>query len=815
MTDEQMDARLRAAGEAWRAAAAPVAEIAPAEPHALTPDVQGPRRRRTGLLASAAAVAAAVVAGGTVLLSNLSGNAHRAADTTAPLEQTVWQFVGYGDHVDRQSFSTMYISSAGRLVADDECELISAQASPSAARINVSGVVERLKGCVDTYQPAFGRGLDLLKSDPEYAIGGGGLTIGTGANAMHFLPTRDLPAPTLDVPMFTDTDWRLVSATDAAGTTSGVGGDLLFRVQDGRYTADEGCNKLSGELISAGSRADIQTVRSTTLPCPSPQPYEQVIQAVFQRGTVDVQMRGAELTIKRDGAGSLTYKWVPSDPDATRPSALIGHNWQLSAVAGQPAAGSIGLYAGPAEITVTFGCGATGGTADIGPGTLHIDGISGGPAPGCSGDIGDQSATIDSIVAGEALWRVDDGKLIVFGGTGAQGFALVFTSSDPAQPADVPLTGTAWSLTKILDADKHELPVAGDAKFQIDEGGHVTGNDSCNLLSGEAQLTGNTLDFGAGLGGTEIGCPTAQNATAEHIRAILSGRTQWTVDGDQLAITKDGVGTLVYRAASAPVSSTDPNDLIGVTWDLTTIESGTGPSAVAHSVIGDAGLRIDGGLQYTDGCNTYSGNATVGNGTLDVAVETGSGAGCIGALGQQAEEIAAVLKGHLSWVIDGGRLTVTKDGTGALVFSPHAAASGLAGTTWTLQAIQPGGASNGAEYLTDDAVHFDGAGHVEITHRCYLDSGEVRVQGATLDISNVVPDGTVSCPGTPSRDAEQAADQTMDEVLTGQSTWTITATGRLLITKGGTTLVFGGESGSGGGGAASSATPSGAASSSR
>jgi heat shock protein HslJ len=668
MTDEQMDARLRSAGEAWRAATAPAEEITPVEPHNLTtPETPRPHRPRTGLLISAAAVAAAVVAGSAALVSHLAGNGHHAAADTVPLEQTVWQFVGYGDQLDNHSFSTLYISSDGRLVADDECELLSAHADPAGGRLDVSGIAERFKGCVDTYQPSFGHGRELLDSDPTYAITADGLTLGAGAQAMHFLPAANLPAPTLDVPMLADTDWRLTSATDADGNVSTVDGDLRFRVEAGRYTADEGCNTFSGDLTDRGAQANIKTVESTALPCPSPLPYQQVMQSVFQPGAADVQVRGAELTIKGDGAGSLTYHWIPTDADATRPSALIGHDWQLASVAGAPAAGNVGLYAGPRELSVTFGCGAVGGDAQIGHGTLHVDGIRGGNAPGCSGDVGDQSATVDSIIAGEALWRVADGKLIVFGGAGAQGFALVFTAADQPAPADVPLVGTDWSLTKILDADKHELPVAGGASLLITGADHLTANDGCNAISGNATVGRTTIGF-SGLATTEMGCADGRGqSTADRVDATLAGDVTWSIDGDELAISKDGVGTLVYQATPPTSTSTDPSDLIGVTWYLTTVETGTGPNSVAQSAeplrlrIADA---VAGLLELPDICRHAT--VDVGQGTLDIGTVQSTSPDCNRAQ-SHADDVLTALSGKVSWVIAGDQLTITKDGVGALV----------------------------------------------------------------------------------------------------------------------------------------------------
>jgi heat shock protein HslJ len=790
MTDEQMDARLRQAGEAWRTASTPVDEVAQAEPEELTAPSATRRRHRTGLLASAAVVAAALVAGGSVLVANLNGGSDkRGADLEGvALQGTVWQFVGYGDRTDDRSSSTLYISADGRLVADDECELLSAQVDASGGTLDITGLAERYKGCVDTYEPAFGRGTDLLTSTPAYAIDADGLTIGAGADAMHFVAAADLPAPILDVPTFTDTDWRLVSATDADGDGSSVDGDLVFRVQDGRFTADEGCNKLSGDLTHDGSTADIKTVESTTLPCPSPQPFEEVMQALFQRGTVDTKVQGAELTITRNGAGSLTYQWVPGDPAATDPSALVGHDWQLASVAGAPASGDVGLYAGPTELSVTYGCSAVGGAAHIGHGTLHINGIPDGAAPGCSGDVGDQSSTIDSFLAGDPLWRVADGKLVITSSGGAQAFAVVFVSAKPPQPSDLMLAGTNWTLTKIFDADKHDVPVAGDATLLIDKTNHLTGSNGCNSISGDVTTDKTTIGFGNGFAITEQACTDDQvTATAESVDHVLQGDVSWSIDGNELALTRDGVGTLVYQEAPPTTKSTDPSDLIGVTWNLTTIETGTGPNGVAQTPDRPWTIAIraasPGALDFA--CLRAA--IVLGNGTLDVGAFSDIDPRMLGCTMFGTHEVQTVLSGRVTWVIEGDRLTITKDGVGGLVFTSRTRVTdqlALVGTPWQLSSIDIENQNNGSGSGSSDSgvvltVGTDGG--YKLVTGCHNYAGTATISDSTVTFAGQRDLGGDDCLNTMAK--------ALVQFLDGAMTWSITGT-ELTLTQGGSSATF-------------------------
>jgi heat shock protein HslJ len=362
----------------------------------------------------------------------------------------------------------------------------------------------------------------------------------------------------------------------------------------------------------------------------------------------------------------------------------------------------------------------------------------------------------------------------------------------------VTLIGTPWNLVRITDAAGNDVPVAGNATLAIGDAHHLKGNDGCNSISGDIDVTASTIEVGT-LASTEMACLDQQvTASAQHVDAMLSGSLTWTIDGDLLTLTKPGTGTLVYRAQAAPTTSTDPSDLTGVTWYLTTIESG-GPDGVAHTVTGKPTLRIDGGLDYTDACNNYSGDATVGNGTLDVEIRTGSAVGCTGSGGQEAAEIAAVLHGRLTWVIEGNQLTITKGGVGALVYErkapdqPTGTASDLYTHEWALWSIDrvsaDSSASIGTDDLHQDRISIDANGHITISHRCYVDSGEVRVGDNTLDISHVTLKTAIPCAAMPDQQAEQDHTATMDDVLVGTSTWKV-GNGRLSITKGDTTLVF-------------------------
>src|SRR4051794_12448132 len=165
MTDDEMDARLTAAGAAWRAATDPPTFTAPTDqPDALLSPAARPRRsgHRFALLASAAVVAAALVVGGLFALRG-TGDGNRSADQAVALEGTVWKLLGYDDHSFPDSTSTLYIGKGGALVADDTCNLLTGKVEIDGNHFSVDDLDRRFYNCTDSVgEVTFDRGVEVL-----------------------------------------------------------------------------------------------------------------------------------------------------------------------------------------------------------------------------------------------------------------------------------------------------------------------------------------------------------------------------------------------------------------------------------------------------------------------------------------------------------------------------------------------------------------------------------------------------------------------------------------------------------------------------
>ena len=247
----------------------------------------------------------------------------------------------------------------------------------------------------------------------------------------------------------------------------------------------------------------------------------------------------------------------------------------------------------------------------------------------------------------------------------------------PAPAAQAALAGTDWQLTALRNADGAALDLVSPATLTIGTD-QIGGTDACNHIGGPATLDAREIHVGD-LATTDMGCigrPSGFDAEVALIHAVLTGSVGWSVTGDELTLTKPGVGTLVYRAVHH-MSTTDPAALTG-SWALTTIEQhGAASTPAVQST-----LRFDGSGRFTanDGCNTIGGAASTGSRQI---VLTELGGTLVGCTSSDVAVIDSVLTGTVQWQIKDGQLTITKAGVASLGYrsAPAAGPSGSASGT--------------------------------------------------------------------------------------------------------------------------------------
>jgi heat shock protein HslJ len=258
---------------------------------------------------------------------------------------------------------------------------------------------------------------------------------------------------------------------------------------------------------------------------------------------------------------------------------------------------------------------------------------------------------------------------------GGRGAAPVQTADGDQQAGSSSIAQIHWNLVALVDAHGTRTDPARPATFFLDPDNTqfpLLAGDGCNALSGSARLPESapgTLHIGD-LGTTLMACPgTAGEQDAIH--AVLSGTVSYAITGDELTLTRDGVGSLVYHSQVSSPPTTDPSALTGVPWALSGIEQ-DGPdsgTASGSSEYAQVTLQFDGAGHVTlaDGC-IASAPAVVGTGSIEFGRFVPDKQVCKEFLGPDEQaQVAKILDGTVTWSISDNTLTVSK-AVGALTF---------------------------------------------------------------------------------------------------------------------------------------------------
>lgn len=320
MTDETMDARLRAAGERWRAGTTVVAEPPAATgPIELAPPPHRPRRTRWIAAASAAVVAAALAVGGTLLLTRTHGTGGQpvglpSTHPAASLVDTDWQLVRIIDRdgntpaLDRAS--SLRIGQDGRLVASDGLNTLGAEVTIHRTTLELRDVGTTLVG--STQSSVVTDTVDAMLSDTvAYTLKGDQLILGKPGVGMLVYNT----ASSLSTPQdLTKYSWRLIAkevTTTSGGSSSGsgssaVGESVLSFVRTGFELRHRCYTNQGSARLGAGTMTLSHVTLKQAIPCPTngtaaAEQKENGFVDDLLTGRVTWSIAGTALTITKGG----------------------------------------------------------------------------------------------------------------------------------------------------------------------------------------------------------------------------------------------------------------------------------------------------------------------------------------------------------------------------------------------------------------------------------------------------------------------------------------------------------------------------------
>jgi heat shock protein HslJ len=424
MTDEQMDARLQRAGEAWRASNdATVATThvpTDVETLAVPPARKPPRVRRTGLLASAAVVAAALVAGGTFLVANLSsGDGPPATVEAGPisLAGTTWNLVGVtdanGDDVPVAGKATLFIDDSGHLNGSDGCNSISGDVDISGATIDFGhGLATTEIACPNEVSATAEHVDALVSGDVTWSIGDDKLTLSKdGVGSLIY--TRSGGANTALGSLVGHT-WTLQGIehnTSSGGSASGSSSMSDISVtfdKIGGITIKHRCYTNQGDVKIGDGTFDISNVTlETAIPCTSPtDPDEDRTNSTVDdllTGSVQWRVQGDQLQITKD---STTLDFTGSASSEPQQPQLDGTSWTLL-----HDRRIVLTFFGGIDYRLNTSCHAYTGHAKIGGGTMTLYGQRDLGGADCLNTNVEQVKTF--LQSGEAKWSITDGTLVI------------------------------------------------------------------------------------------------------------------------------------------------------------------------------------------------------------------------------------------------------------------------------------------------------------------------------------------------------------------------------------------------------------------
>jgi heat shock protein HslJ len=250
----------------------------------------------------------------------------------------------------------------------------------------------------------------------------------------------------------------------------------------------------------------------------------------------------------------------------------------------------------------------------------------------------------------------------VYAASAGQSWRTRLTSSGAAT-AEAGLDGFVF----LLDSAEGYTPVP-DTKVRLSfKDDQLSFSAGCNSYSGPYSMCDGRLCV-TELGGTEIGCPPAQQAQDEWFADFLTSSPAVAQAGATLTLT-GAAATLEFLDREVA----DPDrPLTGRTWTVDTfIENGAATNSPSQT---PATLQFgsDGSLSVFTTCNGGQGNYTRNGQTLTFASVgiTGLSCGPTGSATTEARMGRVLADGDVTFEIDAGRLTLTRGAIGLSATTP-------------------------------------------------------------------------------------------------------------------------------------------------
>ena len=147
---------------------------------------------------------------------------------------------------------------------------------------------------------------------------------------------------------------------------------------------------------------------------------------------------------------------------------------------------------------------------------------------------------------------------------------------EPATPAgSSSVEGTYWKAIELAGKPVPTQDPKREAHLQFQAGGHVSGSDGCNRLTGTYELNGDRVTFRQ-MAATQMACLNEDDVERQ-FRDALQSATRLTVTGDRLELFgPTGTRLAAFTAGGRAAIPLLSQGLAGTSWQLVTFQGGDG-----------------------------------------------------------------------------------------------------------------------------------------------------------------------------------------------------------------------------------------------
>ncbi len=385
-----------------------------------------------------------------------------------------------------------------------------------------------------------------------------------------------------------------------------------------------------------------------------------------------------------EGAGETATN-VPADPTITPAvdtieNQLVGTNWELESMNGVEAGDDMTLSFGSGTISGSDGCNTFNGEYTIENSVLVIGDNIASTLMACPDVDAEMSQQFMNALASAGEFTLDNDDLTIQTENGELVFSSAVEGSDPTAPQvdtiENQIVGTNWELESMngIDADDDMTLNFGS--------GTISGSDGCNTFSGGYTIENGMLVISDNLAMTAMACADVDAEMSQQYLNALVTAGEFTLSGDDLTIQTES-GALVFERDDDMTDNsgvdTMVNQLATTTWGLVSMDGTEIDDAMTLHFEADT-------ISGSDGCNSFSSDYTIGNGTLTISDNIASTLmACPDVDAEMAQQYLNALVSATAYILDGDSLIIQTDG-GELVFAQMENAE-LDETRWQLESL--------------------------------------------------------------------------------------------------------------------------------